>query len=80
MCTEPIDLENKDGRTLHIPVGTRILLPTHAIMADEDNYANADRFEPERLLDGGFKTFKDKGVFYGFSDGPRVCLGSFYFA
>ncbi|XP_065365375.1 cytochrome P450 3A24-like [Calliphora vicina] len=75
LCTETIDLVNKDGTTLHVPVGTRVILPIHAIMSDEDYYKNADAFEPERLMDGGLKTLKDKGVYFGFGDGPRACIG-----
>ncbi|XP_046803038.1 probable cytochrome P450 28a5 [Lucilia cuprina] len=75
LCTEPIDLVNKDGKTLHIPVGTRVVLPIYAIMTDEENYKNANVFEPERFLNGGLKMYKDKGLFYAFGDGPRVCLG-----
>ncbi|KAI8126815.1 putative cytochrome P450 28d1 [Lucilia cuprina] len=75
LCTEPIDLVNKDGKTLHVPVGTRVVLPIYAIMTDEENYKNANVFEPERFLNGGLKMYKDKGLFYAFGDGPRVCLG-----
>lgn len=66
---------NKDGRTLNVPVGTRVILPIYAIMVDENHYKNANKFEPERFMDGGLKMYKDNGLFYGFGDGPRVCLG-----
>nr|AID61391.1 cytochrome P450 [Calliphora stygia] len=75
LCTESIDLVNKDGSTFNVPVGTRVILPIHAIMWDEDYYKNAGAFEPERLMDGGLKTLKDKGVYFAFGDGPRACLG-----
>ncbi|GBP04418.1 Probable cytochrome P450 28d1 [Eumeta japonica] len=75
LCTEPAELVNKNGRTLKVPFETRVIIPTHAIMTDENIYKNADCFEPERFLNGGLKMYKDKGQFLGFSDGPRMCLG-----
>lgn len=75
LCTESIDLVNKDGNILHVPVGSKVVLPIHAIMTDENNYKNVDVFEPERFMDGGLKMYKDKGLYYAFGDGPRVCLG-----
>lgn len=75
MCTEATDLQNKNGKTLHIPVGSKVILPYHAIMSDENHYKNVYNFEPERFMDGGLKMYKDKGLFYGFGDGPRVCFG-----
>ncbi|KAM7349410.1 putative cytochrome P450 28d1 [Cochliomyia hominivorax] len=75
LCTEAIDLENKNGQTLHVPVGTRVILPYHAIMTDENHYRNVEDFEPERYMNGALKMYKDQGLFYGFGDGPRVCMG-----
>lgn len=75
LCTEPIDLVNKNGRSLHVPVGMRVVLPIHAVLNDEEYYPNADRFQPERFTDGGLKMYKDKGLYYAFGEGPRVCLG-----
>lgn len=75
ICTEPIDLVNKNGRSLHVEVGTTILLPLHATMTDEDHYTNADSFEPERFMDGGLKSFRERGLYTAFGDGPRACFG-----
>lgn len=78
ICTEAIDLKNKNGNILHVPKGTTIVLPFHAIMNDKQYYS--DSFEPERFLqeNGGLKRYKEMGVYYGFSDGPRICLGKIF--
>lgn len=77
LCTEPIELVNKDGRSLLVEKGTVIILPVHALMNDENYYVNADAFEPERFLpeNGGLKKYKENGLYYGFGEGPRICLG-----
>lgn len=55
------------------------MLPTHALMADKNYYTN--EFEPERFLEenGGLKKYRDMGVYYGFGDGPRTCLGKYFY-
>lgn len=57
--------------------GTVIILPVHALMNDEQYYPNPDSFEPERFMpeNGGLKKYKEKGLYYGFGEGPRICLG-----
>lgn len=55
-----------------------VILPTHAIMNDENHYSNPSAFDPERFMpenDGGLKKYKDRGIYYGFGEGPRICLG-----
>lgn len=44
---------------------------------DEDYYESPQEFIPERFLEenGGLKKYKDMGVYYGFGEGPRACLG-----
>ncbi|XP_013112914.1 probable cytochrome P450 28d1 [Stomoxys calcitrans] len=75
MCTVSTNLENKNGKILNVAVGTPIIIPVQAIMMDERYYKNPNSFEPERFLNGGLKNYKDRGVFLGFGDGPRICLG-----
>ena len=77
LCTEPIDLINKNGKSLHLPKKSVVVLPLHAIMVDGDYYENPNDFEPERFLEenGGLKKYKDMGAYYGFGEGPRACLG-----
>lgn len=49
-------------------------------MLDADFYGNSERFEPERFLEenGGIKKYKDLGVYYGFGEGPRACIGIYF--
>ncbi|XP_061401774.1 probable cytochrome P450 28d1 [Musca vetustissima] len=75
MCTEPAELENSNGHKLHVEPGTAIVIPTLAIMTDENHYENPLSFVPERFLNGGLKRYKEQGLFLGFGDGPRICLG-----
>lgn len=77
ICTEAIAYINKNTHSLNIEKGDVVVLPLHAIMSDEDYYNNPHSFQPERFLEenGGLKKYKDMGVYYGFGDGPRACLG-----
>ncbi|XP_065362737.1 probable cytochrome P450 28a5 [Calliphora vicina] len=77
LCTEPIELLNKNGKSLVLSKNTVVVLPLHSIMVDGDYYTNPNDFEPERFLEenGGLKKYKDLGVYYGFGEGPRACLG-----
>ncbi|KAL9884644.1 uncharacterized protein ACN427_011407 [Glossina fuscipes fuscipes] len=77
VCTEAIAYNNKNSHSINIEKGDVVILPLHAIMSDEDYYDNPHLFEPERFLEenGGLKKYKDMGVYYGFGDGPRSCLG-----
>ena len=42
-----------------------------------EHYPDPDAFHPERFdpENGGLKSYKDKGVYLPFGDGPRICLG-----
>lgn len=44
---------------------------------DPEYYDEPEKFKPERFdpENGGVKEYKDKGVFFPFGDGPRICLG-----
>lgn len=77
LCTEEIELTNKNGQTVLVPEGTVIVLPLHAIMNDQEFYENPDSFEPERFLEenGGLKKYQNMGAYFGFAEGPRMCLG-----
>lgn len=79
-CTEDIKTnlhENDPSSEIQICVGETVLIPIHSIHRDAENYIKPDAFWPERFdpENGGLKSFKDKGVFLPFGDGPRICLG-----
>lgn len=48
-----------------------------SVHRDSEYYPNPEEFNPDRFSPdmGGLKSYKDKGVFLAFSDGPRICLG-----
>ncbi|XP_073831658.1 probable cytochrome P450 28d1 [Musca autumnalis] len=75
ICTKPAELKTKNGEILKIATGTTIMLPIHAVLNDSGYYAQPNAFQPERLLNGVLKRYKDKGYFVAFSNGPRACLG-----
>ncbi|XP_065365373.1 probable cytochrome P450 28c1 [Calliphora vicina] len=76
-CTQQYEVKNKDGQVLTIEKGETIMIPIYALHHDPQYYPEPDKFKPERFLpeNGGVKHFKDHGVFLGFGDGPRTCLG-----
>ncbi|XP_055306516.1 probable cytochrome P450 28a5 [Sitodiplosis mosellana] len=76
-CTESIDLEDFDGKIVHIEKGVKIILPINALHSHPDYYENPEKFVPERFDEstGGVKRLKDAGVFMPFGNGPRICLG-----
>ncbi|KAM7347887.1 putative cytochrome P450 28d1 [Cochliomyia hominivorax] len=78
-CTEPYQVKNKNGQILNIEKGETIMIPIYALHHDPKFYPEPEKFKPERFLreNGGknVKYFRDQGVFLGFGDGPRTCLG-----
>lgn len=76
-CTKPYEIRNKNGQTLTIEKGESIIIPIYGLHHDPEYFPEPDKFKPERFLpdNGGVKRFGDHGVFLGFGDGPRTCLG-----
>ncbi|XP_017856521.1 PREDICTED: probable cytochrome P450 28a5 [Drosophila arizonae] len=76
VCTEPIELPNKNGPNFKVEKGTIVVVPHGCYMLDEDIFPNAKEFQPERFEDPSvIKAYRDKGAFMGFGDGPRICIG-----
>ncbi|XP_073831656.1 uncharacterized protein [Musca autumnalis] len=77
LCTEPIVLTNKNGKSFKVPRGMLVIIPKYPIMMDSDHYEDALEFHPERFLEenGGVKKYLNKGVYWCYGDGPRICLG-----
>lgn len=77
LCTEPITLTNKNGRNLTVRKNEVVILPLFSFMNDEEFYTNPSQFMPERFLEepDALKVLREKGLYYGFGDGPRICLG-----
>lgn len=75
VCTEPIELENYDGKFVTIEKGTVIQIPIYSIHNDEKFYKNPHVFDPDRFNGVDLKMLRDEGKFFPFGHGPRTCLG-----
>ena len=49
----------------------------HALHHGKDIYDESEKYKPERFLmeNGSVKEYRERGDYFGFGDGPRVCLG-----
>ena len=58
-------------------MGSSISVPIYTIQRDSQYYSSPNEFKPERFDKefGGIKAFREKGVFFPFGEGPRICLG-----
>ncbi|KAJ6638130.1 putative cytochrome P450 28a5, partial [Pseudolycoriella hygida] len=77
ICTVATELRDYEGNILPVEKGMVVQIPTYCIHHDERFYPEPEKFDPDRFsaANGGLKTYRDKGVFLGFLDGPRMCLG-----
>lgn len=51
------------------------MIPIYGLHHDPDFYPEPQEFRPERFLNGGLKRYQQQGVFLGFGNGPRQCVG-----
>ncbi|KAL1488615.1 hypothetical protein ABEB36_014418 [Hypothenemus hampei] len=74
-CTKDykIDAITPDERTLYIPKGMGIQIPTYAIHHDPNYYPEPEKFIPERFR---IENYRNEYIFLSFGKGPRNCLGS----
>ncbi|XP_044742868.1 cytochrome P450 6a2-like [Chrysoperla carnea] len=79
VCTQPFEFPPpKEGEPgLKIQPGMGVLLPLFSIHNDEKLHPNPKEFNPERFHNEEMKV-QAKANFYGFGDGPRMCLGMRY--
>lgn len=77
-CTQPYEVRNKNGEIFQIQRGESIIIPIYALHHDPLYYDEPEKFMPERFLykRGSVKSYKDQGLYLGFGDGPRTCLGN----
>jgi len=75
-CTKAYELRGSHhAEPLKLRPGDNLMIPVYALHNDPEFYPEPDIFRPERFLDGGLKNFKQQGVFLGFGNGPRQCVG-----
>jgi len=77
LCTQPYELVNKDGTRIVLKRDDVVLLPVYSLHYDPQYYPDPHSFKPERFLEdeNGIKKYRDMGVYLGFGDGPRICIG-----
>lgn len=75
-CTEATVLVGPKDKKIPVSVGTTVVIPFF-VQLDPEYYEeptkyNPDRFSPEN---GGTKPYRERGVYFPFGEGPRMCLG-----
>ncbi|XP_055911140.1 probable cytochrome P450 28d1 [Eupeodes corollae] len=77
VCTQPSELISRNGSKVLLRNSDTVIIPYYAFHHDEQYYPEPNEFIPERFSaeNGGVKKFRDMGVYFGFGDGPRICLG-----
>lgn len=69
----------KEGKVIDghfIPEGTEVTSYAYCVQRDQKLYGEgAERFEPERWLEGQKRTFELEAAQFTFGMGSRVCLG-----
>lgn len=73
MCTESVEVEFNEEK-LSFKKGDMIYIPLVSVHMDPDYYDEPEKFNPDRFANGELKVLKDKGVFFPFSTGPRICV------
>ncbi|KAH8263591.1 hypothetical protein KR044_011089 [Drosophila immigrans] len=76
LCTETIELPNKNGSSFTVERGTTVVVPHYCFMTDEEHFPNPQEFQPDRFMQpDALKVYRERGVYMGFGDGPRICIG-----
>lgn len=75
-CTEDVELTTSKGKKIRITAGTPVHVP-YMVHFDEQYYDEPEKFKPERFSaeNGGTKAYRERGVYFPFGEGPRMCLG-----
>ncbi|KAG5669104.1 hypothetical protein PVAND_017001 [Polypedilum vanderplanki] len=78
MCTEDIELELPKDKKVKMVKGDLAYIPVQSIFMDSDYFENPTQFNPDRFSaeNGGVKAYMDRGVFFPFGAGPRMCPGN----
>ncbi|XP_058821760.1 probable cytochrome P450 28a5 [Topomyia yanbarensis] len=75
-CTKDIVLVGPKDKKIPVTAGTTVTIP-YFVHLDSQHYEEPEKFKPERFSPetGGIKPYREKGVFFPFGEGPRMCLG-----
>jgi cytochrome P450 len=66
------------GTDVTVEKGTRVLLPVFALHHDPKYYPDPERFDPERFCEEEKKK-RPQFAYLPFGEGPRICIGKYYF-
>nr|NP_001351649.1 probable cytochrome P450 28a5 [Aedes albopictus] len=75
-CTESTALIGPKDKRIPVSAGTTVVVPL-LVQLDSQYYPDPEKYNPERFSpeNGGIKPYRERGVFFPFSEGPRMCLG-----
>ncbi|KXJ78555.1 hypothetical protein RP20_CCG004239 [Aedes albopictus] len=75
-CTESTILIGPKDKQIPVSAGTTVVVPL-LVQLDSQYYPDPKKYNPERFSpeNGGIKPYRERGVFFPFSEGPRMCLG-----
>uniref|UniRef100_A0A182XUU0 Uncharacterized protein n=1 Tax=Anopheles quadriannulatus TaxID=34691 RepID=A0A182XUU0_ANOQN len=76
-CTADTTLVGPKDRKIFVKKGTTVVLPYYSICFDAEHFADPYKYDPKRFAaeNGGSKAYRERGVYFPFGDGPRMCLG-----
>uniref|UniRef100_A0AAG5CQY4 Cytochrome P450 n=1 Tax=Anopheles atroparvus TaxID=41427 RepID=A0AAG5CQY4_ANOAO len=76
-CTTDTTLVGPKDRQIFVKKGITVALPYYSISFDPAYYPDPHKFDPERfsMQNGGSKAYRERGVYFPFGEGPRMCLG-----
>lgn len=66
------------GTQIKLKIGTKIVVPVHAIHYDPKYYSDPEAFEPDRFSDENIHNIQPN-TYMPFGDGPRFCIGMSYY-
>lgn len=76
-CTSDTTLVGPKDRKFVVKTGTTVVLPYYSISFDPNHFAEPHKYDPSRFSaeNGGSKAYRERGVYFPFGEGPRMCLG-----
>lgn len=78
LCNEPVEVDLPKDKKLYFEKNSIILFPVISLYKDPEFYPDPEKFDPDRFspANGGVKSFIERGIFFPFGLGPRICPGS----